>query len=291
MLKAELNSRTKMDDLSLYCAPGATYVEEMISVTENVSLRVITFKPATEQKNPTVVFVAGWITLISVWKKVLWEMTKDFTVYYIETREKISSRVKGKVNYGVEDIGGDIVTLVSHFDLKDNQFILFGSSLGASAILDCCRFLNHNPLCLVLIGPNAVFRVPRFGKVIIRFFPPRLYLIIKPVVKWYLKTFRLDIKNDYEQYEKYCNNIDAADPWKLKKAIMRLWNWEGWNLLPVINYPSLIAGASKDSLHEPENLKKMVSMMNTATYIDLETNKGTHSEKMVEEMRKYIVKL
>jgi pimeloyl-ACP methyl ester carboxylesterase len=280
-----------MEDLSQYCALGATFQEQRIAVTENISLRVISFSPANDLHNPSIIFVAGWITLISAWKKVLQEMTKDFTVYYVETREKISSRVKGKAEYGVEDIGQDIVTLISHFDLKDNQFILFGSSLGASAILDCCRFLNRNPFCLVLIGPNAVFRVPRSGKVIIHFFPPRLYLIIKPIVKWYLKTFRLDIKSDYEQYKKYCSNIDAADPWKLKKAVMKLWNWQAWDLLPAIKYPTLIVGASKDSLHEPENLKTMISMMSNAIYVDLETNKGTHSENVVEEMRKYIINL
>ena len=280
-----------MEDLFQYCAPGSTYQEEMIQVANTVSLRVFTFTPAQKTNNPPVVLVAGWITLISAWEKVIRKMTKDFTIYYIETREKISSQVRGEVEYGVEDIGKDIVTLVAHFNLQDNQYILFGSSLGASAILNCCRYLKRNPLCLVLIGPNAVFRVPRFGKIIIRFFPPRLYLIIKPVVKWYLKTFRLDIKSDYEQYEKYCGNLDTADPWKLKQAVMRLWNWQVWDLLKDIDYPTLIVGASKDSLHEPENLKKIVSMLKNATYVDLKTNKGTHSELMVEEMKKYIEKL
>ena len=280
-----------MEDLSQYCAPEAIYKEEMIPVAENVSIRVFTFSPAKKTNNPPIIFVAGWITLISAWKEVLGEMTKDFVIYYIETREKISSQITVKVEYGVEDIGKDIVSLVSYFNLQDDQFVLFGSSLGASAILNCCRFLKQAPLCLVLIGPNAVFRVPRFAKVIIRFFPPPLYLIIKPIVKWYLKTFRLDIESDYEQYKKYCGNIDAADPWKLKKAVLKLWSWEAWNLLDDIKHPTLIFGASKDSLHEPENLKRMVSMLENATYLDLETNKGTHSRAMVQEMRKYIAKL
>lgn len=280
-----------MEDLSQFCAPGATFKKEFIPVSENVSLKVISFAPPHKTENPPVVFVAGWITLISAWKIVLQEMTKDFPVYYIETREKMSSRVIGKTNYGVEEIGKDIVKLVDHFKLKAKGFILFGSSLGASAILDCCRFLDRAPLCLALIGPNAVFRVPRFGKIIIYFLPPRLFLLVKPLVKWYLKTFRLDIKSDYEQYQKYCSNIDCADPWKLKKAVMKLWSWQAWHLLPEIKYPTLIFGASKDSLHEPENLKQMVSMLPNANYLDLETNKGTHSAAVVAAMRKYIEKL
>ena len=277
-----------MDNLSACCADGAKFKEEMIPVDRDVSLRVITFTSATKTNHPPVVFVAGWISKIVGWQTVIREMTKDFHVYYIETREKISSEVKGKVEYSAEAIGKDIVTIILHLKLKNNNFILFGSSLGATAILDCCRFLEQDPLCLVLIGPNAVFRVPRFGQVIIRVFPPRLYLMIKPLIKWYLKTFRLDVRSDYAQYEKYCHALDAADPWKLKRAAIQLSKYEVWGLLGDINCPSLIVGASKDVLHEPENLKNMVSMMKHATYLDLETNARTHSEIMVEEMRKYI---
>lgn len=280
-----------MENLSDYCAPGTKYNESMIAVSENVSLRVIQFSPPKKNTNPTVVFVAGWISLIVGWKKVLQEMTKNFSIIYIETREKISSQVNGKVAYSVEAIGKDIVYLIDYFKLKDQSYIIFGSSLGATAILDCCRYLNSKPLCLILIGPNAVFRVPKWGMPIIRIFQPRCYLFIKPFVKWYLKNFRLDIKSDYAQYQKYCNSLDAADPWKLKKAVLLLSKYEVWDLLPEITYPTLIVSASKDVLHEPENLKKMAAQMKQATYLDLETNAETHSERMVEEMRKYVDRL
>ncbi len=280
-----------MENLSEYCAPDAACREEMIRVSEKVSLRVITFTPPVDRGNSQVVFVAGWISLISAWKNVLRQMTRDFKIYYLETREKISSQVDDEAQYSVEEIGKDIVSLVSYLRLKSDTYILFGSSLGATAVLDCCRFLKQSPRCLVLIGPNAVFRVPGMGKLLIRIFPPALYTIIKPLVKWYLRNFRLDIKSDYDQYLKYCNALDAADPWKLKKAVIALSRYEVWQLLEGINYPALIVGASRDTLHEPQNLKKMVSMMKNATYIDLETNKLTHSARMVDEMRQYLSQL
>jgi len=280
-----------MNDLSEFCAQGAIFKEEIVSVSDDVSLRVISFKPPVLKKNPVIIFVTGWVSLITGWQKVLLEMTKDFTVHYIETREKISSQIKGKVRFGVEDIGRDITSLLSTLNLKSQEYILFGSSLGATAILDCCRFLGRQPLCLVLIGPNAVFRIPRFAKVIIRTFPVQLYQILKPVMKWYFRTFRLDVESDYEQYQKYCNVMDAADPRKLKKAAISLGKYQVWDLLDDIEIPTLIFGASKDMLHEPENLKKMVSMMKNVTYVDLETNTGTHSKGMVEEMRRYLRKL
>jgi pimeloyl-ACP methyl ester carboxylesterase len=280
-----------MDSLSRYCAQGATCKEEMVSVSPNVSLRVITFSSSQQEQNPALVFVPGLVSLMAGWREVLLEMTKDFTVYYIETREKITSQVKGKIDYSLEAIGQEIAALVSHFSLDSRGYILFGSSLGATAILESTRFLEIDPLCLVLIGPNAVFRIPKFYRLIIRVFNPRFYLLLKPVVKWYLKTFRLDTEADYAQYEKYCQSLDAADPWKLKKAAIAFSRYKVWDLLAEVDFPTLIVGASRDTLHEPENLKKMVSMMKNAVYLDMETNKLTHSSGMVREMRKYIAQL
>ena len=280
-----------MDSLSGYCAQGAACKEEMAPVSPNVSLRVITFSPSQQNMNPALVFVPGLVSLMAGWREVLLEMTKDFTVYYIETREKITSQVKGKVDYSLEAIGQEIAALVSHFNLESRGYILFGSSLGATAILESTRFLEIDPLCLVLIGPNAVFRIPKFYRLIIRVFNPRFYLLLKPVVKWYLKTFRLDTEADYAQYEKYCQSLDAADPWKLKKAAIAFSRYKVWDLLAEVDFPTLIVGASRDTLHEPENLKKMVSIMKNAVYLDMETNKLTHSSGMVREMRKYIAQL
>ena len=277
-----------MYEITKMCSPDTKVSEEIIRVSPQIKLQVFSFKPKNENNNPVILFVAGWITLIKGWEIVLKEMTKDYQVFYVETREKISSQVTGNVGYGVEEIGQDIVALVNYFNLKDQKYILFGSSLGATSILESCLHLKESPLCLVLIGPNAVFRVPHFGKVIIRIFWPRLYLILKPFIKWYLKNFRLDIKSDYAQYEKYCANIDAADPWKLRKGAISLSKYEVWELLPKIEIPTLIFGASKDSLHTPKNLHRMVEMLPNCEYLDLETNKQTHSEIMVKEMRNFI---
>jgi pimeloyl-ACP methyl ester carboxylesterase len=280
-----------MENLIDYCAPGAKFQEVQIPVSAQVSLRVIHFTPAVATKNPVVLFVAGWISQLSAWYNIIREMSVDFEICYVETREKISSQVTGKVNFGVEEIGQDIIALVSRLELQEKRYILFGSSLGATAILDCCQSLQKKPLCQVLIGPNAVFRVPAVGKVIIRLFQPRLYMVLKPIVKWYLKTFRLDVQADMAQYRKYCAALDAADPWKLKNGAIQLSKYRVWDLLPTITIPTLIIGASKDTLHEKENLEKMVSLLPHAAYLDLETNQKTHEAGMVTEFKKYLATL
>jgi pimeloyl-ACP methyl ester carboxylesterase len=281
--------RINIMDFFMYCAPGIRIKEEWVEVSPSVSLRVLVFSPAEKSGNPDIVFVPGWISLPDAWTEVLRVLTKNFVVYYLETREKITSKIRAREEFSVEAIGKDIASVVKHYKLKG--YILLGSSLGATAVLDCCRFLSHPPLCLVLIGPNAEFRVPTLGMCLIRISHPRLYFIIKPIVKWYLRTFRLDVATDREQYEKYCRSLDGADPWKLKKAVIAFSRYSVWSALGDISYPVLVIGASKDILHEPENLKGIVKGLKNSTYRDMETNKRTHSPAMVGELREYIVNL
>jgi len=275
-------------DLTEYCFPGTDIAEEMVNISGNVSLKIITFRPPKENNNPKVLFVPGWISMIDGWKEVLIEMTKDFVVHYVETREKISSKAPNQKDFSVERIGLDLVEIVSKLNLRENNFIFFGSSLGATAILDCGRYLKTNPVCLVLVGPNAEFKIPYYGKILIKLFYPPMYNFFKPYVKWYLKTFRLDTKNDYAQYEKYSSVLDFADPWKLKKAAKGVSNYSVWNRLKEIQLPVLVIGASKDKLHSPENLKKIVDLLKFSTYVEMTTNKNTHSKEAVLEIRKYL---
>jgi len=274
--------------LDEFCAAGAMVRDEMMDVSDEVSLRVLTFTPPGKTDKPVLVFVAGWISMIDSWQKVLKELSKNYLVYYIETREKGTSHIRGKVQYGVEDVGGDVIALIRELVPADQEYFILGSSLGATAVLDFTHELEHQPLCLVLVGPNAEFRVPLWLRIVIKLFYPPFWFVLRPALKWYLRTSRMEVKADRAQYEKYCRTLDGADPWKLKSAAISLWGYDVWDKLPAIKIPVLIVGASSDKLHEPENLKKMTEMLPSASYLDLETNSGTHSVKMVEEMNKYL---
>ncbi|MBU0712436.1 alpha/beta hydrolase [bacterium] len=280
-----------MEDLTEFITRGINCKERLIAVNEQVNLQVITFKPVNDTINPAIIFVSGWISRISGWKDVLIEMSRDFPVYYIETREKNSSVIYGEVSFRVEDFARDIAAVVDALNLSDGKFILCGSSLGATSIVESCRFLKRKPLCLVLIGVNAVFYAPIIWKIMIYLFPPRFYLIMKPVIKWYLRNFRLDVHNDWTQYVKYCGNLDAANPWSLKKAALEFIRYEIWSKLPDIQIPTLLVSASKDELHDHENIQKISSMLPNSKTIDMEINSNSHSPVVVGEIRKYIGEL
>ncbi len=280
-----------MDDLTQFCAPGTRCDIQNIAVNECVTLRVITFSPPQPTDNPVIVFVPGWISLVPGWKAALIEMTRDFRIHYIETREKISSTIHGKVQFRVEDFAHDLALIIESLGLEEGEYLLCGSSLGATAIVDSCRFLKQRPRGLILIGVNAVFHIPKFWQMVVHLFPPRLYLLMKPVIKWYLRNFRLDVESDRAQYEKYCRNIEAADPWKLKKAALAFVHYAIWERLPEIEIPTLLIAATKDELHDLQNIHRIHAALANSRYLDLGTNSQTHNAAMVVELRNFVREL
>lgn len=269
-------------DYSPYTDNPASVKEYMVDVSDGVSLKVIDFSPQNVSAGrPVIFFVAGWISLISGWKEVLKVLTARHKIIYLESREKHSSIVPDvkKVSFSMERLKLDIGEIIDKAIAPSEKFVLAGSSLGASAILEYCGSQKRKPSSAVLIGPNTEFRFPKVLGSIIPAIHPSLYLAVKPLIKWYLRNFRLDKKNSKEQIEKYEKTLDCADPYKLKANALAIRNYTIWNHLGNIDIRCLILGAAKDKLHDLENMKRLMKIIPDCTYIELDSNMETHSEK------------
>lgn len=263
-----------------YTSPGTETREYYVRMTDGVRLKVIDFIPGgADRKKPVMIFIAGWISLISGWKGVLQEITPRFRTIYLETREKKSSLVPHNMNvsYSMDRLRKDIGEVIGELIPEKQEFFLAGSSLGASAILEYCSLNLRNPECAFLIGPNAEFRFPKVLGDIVPAFHPSLYFAVKPVVKWYLKNFRLDKKNAQEQVKKYENTLDEADPYKLKANALAIKNYSVWEKLGTITTPCIIFGATSDTLHDTGDLQKLIEIIPRTQYIELASNADTHS--------------
>ncbi|HNU90456.1 MAG TPA: hypothetical protein PKO25_01110 [Spirochaetota bacterium] len=280
-------------DYSEYAGEGCTVKEYHFAVSDGVALKIIDFIPKRDNdRRPVILFVAGWISAISGWTGVIKTLSAEYRTIYLETREKRSSIVprNRRVGFAMDRLAADIREAVEKLVPGRREFVMAGSSLGASAILEYLAQPGRKPLCAILVGPNAEFRFPRFLGYVIPAFPPSFYLVLKPVVKWYLRNFRLDKKNEQEQVKKYESTLDAADPYKLKYNAIAIRNYSIWHVLPEVKTPVLIIGAALDKLHGNEALNKMVGLLPRAGYRELASNKETHSEKAGELIIDFIVK-
>lgn len=268
---------------STFCDPSVRFVEEMICVSDGVSLKVIDFQPDDDDpEKPVVVFVAGWISLISGWKGFLADLTRVCRTLYVETREKKSALLPAgkKVDFTIGRMAEDLREIVARKIPSDRRFYFSGSSLGATVVLDyMTKTENRQPKSALLISPICDFPFPPWLVFIIRFVPARLYTAVRPILKWYLKYIRLDRKNEPEQVAKYAGTIDAAEPVRLKANAYAIKDYSLWDKLTLVAAPTVIIGAETDTLHGIEILEKIVARIPSAKLVLMASNKETHSAK------------
>lgn len=276
-----------VNDLSEFHAAGARSFDRMAALPNGVLLRIVTFTPDSPSQPCPVVLVPGLVSVMATFRNILVELTKDFVVHYLDTRDKSSSVIPPGSAFDVASVGSDIVEAVSYLGLEDAKYILFGSSLGATAMIDRAGDLRPPPLCMVLLEPNAIFDYPAWSLPIIRVGAP-LYRVIRPVAKWYLRTFRVNTVEDYEMYLISCRALDAADPYKLRNTILAISDYRIWDRLGSLRTPALVVSASKDTFHRHDDIVRIVAMIEKSTPCDLEIHTRTHSPELVERLREYI---
>ena len=273
-----------------YCSPGTKIQTRYLKVSNDIQLFEVRFSPKNISKYPPVVFIAGWGSFIQGWEIVLKEMTKHFEIYYIETREKGSAKHVKEQKISIQNIGDDIAKVVQLHDIDDNSFIAFGSSMGATAILDAIAENKLNPYLAVLIGPNIEFNIPRFLIIIIAVIPTQLYKFIKPFAKWYMKKKYIDMNSDSKQYHKYAYVLDNIHLGRTRRSALSFKKYSFQDKIEQIKKRILVFSGKKDILHSYEKTLDMVNRVEQATLINLETNERTHSVEMVDELRSYLNK-
>ncbi|ACL05119.1 hypothetical protein Dalk_3431 [Desulfatibacillum aliphaticivorans] len=279
---------------SPYTVPGVSFREEYVKVSDGATLKVVEFIPPEEDKSlPIMVFVAGWISMIKGWAEVLQELTPQFHTLYVETREKISADLPDFKNleFSIERMAKDVAEVVDKMIPVDRAFAYGGSSLGSTVVLDLMSQDFRQPATGLLVGPVPEFHYPAWGVPIIRYVHPSLYLVVKPVIKWYLKYFRVDRKKEPEQIAKYYGTLDAAEPARLKANALALQNYSLWDKLPNVKSPVVIIGTETDSLHGLDTLEKTVDLLPQGELALMASNKDAHSAKAGQLMVEKLLKL
>tara|TARA_Y100000994_G_scaffold226713_1_gene209808 strand:- start:83 stop:934 length:852 start_codon:yes stop_codon:yes gene_type:complete len=273
-----------------YCSQGTKIKTSYIEVSSCVQLLKIHFTPKKITNYPPVIFIPGWGSFIQGWKTVLREMSKDFEIYYLETREKGSSIHKKEQEITIENIGDDIARATALINLKDDCFIALGSSMGATAILDAIAGEKLSPSLAVLIGPNIEFNIPRFLIIILSIIPIQFYKVIRPFAKWYMKRKYIDMGSDSKQYHKYSYVLDNIHFGRTRRSALSFKKYSFKDKIEKIRKRILVFSGKKDILHNYKQTLDMVKRIENATLVNLETNDRTHSIEMVDEMRTYLKK-
>jgi pimeloyl-ACP methyl ester carboxylesterase len=277
-------------DYTAFCYKGAKYKVEYNDLMTGVELMTVVFEPPEPGGNPPVVFIPGLVSIIENFREVLIELTRSHTVYYLETREKRSARVEAGKGFTVDDIAIDIVRFAELKFAGKGPYILAGYSLGATAIIGTFSISEGRPEAVILVEPNGSFPFNGWLLALARI-AKYVYRPVKPFLKWYLRTFVIDLERDEEMYLINCRNLDTAVPERLGKAVRDLSHYHIGDASAEVCVPSLVVVASGDRFHSHAEGVAIARQIKNSLYLDMEDNRRTHSTAIALEMDRFISSL
>ena len=274
--------------------PGVQFNESRLTVEEGVSLRLYEWRPENDGGADPVLFVAGWISLVTGWAPLLEELVQSRPVYYLETREKESAEISPELmrpaGFSVSRLAMDLIEASNQLELDRDRTVLFGSSMGSNTILEALKGDRLTAKAAFIVGPNAEFHFPWWGRPLVHL-PPWVYSAAKPFVLWYLRTFRVNVREDPEQMARYVRTIRAADPERIMLSARAVIDYEAMPGLDTISSPVAVAYAASDILHCGDEVRRIVDAMPRGEAVSCPSNTYMHTAEVVADLDRFLARL
>jgi pimeloyl-ACP methyl ester carboxylesterase len=190
----------------------------------------------------------------------------------------------------VSRLAEDLVEVSNQLELDGNRTVLFGSSMGSNAILEALKGDHLKAKSAFVVGPNAEFHFPWWGRPLIHL-PPWVYSAAKPFVLWYLRTFRVNSREDPEQMARYVRTIRAADPERIMLSAQAVIDYEAMPGLETISSPVAVAYAASDTLHSEEEVGRIVDAMPRGVAVSCPSNTYMHTAEVVADLDRFLAGL
>jgi pimeloyl-ACP methyl ester carboxylesterase len=262
-----------------------------VTVEDGVSLRLYEWQPETDNSAEPILFVAGWISLVTGWIPLLENLVRTRPVYYLETREKESAKISATLmwpeSFSIPRLADDLIEVSRQFRLDRERTVLFGSSMGSNAILEALKGDRLTARGAFVIGPNAEFHFPWWGRPLV-YLPPWVYRAAKPYVLWYLRTFRVNAREDPEQMARYVRTIRAAVPQRIMLSARAVINYDAMPGLETISSPVAVAYAANDTLHGKDEIERIVAAMPNGVAVSCPSNTYMHTAAVVRDLDRFL---
>ncbi len=271
--------------------PGVAFEERWIAVQGGVRLRALQWRPAERADAAPVMFVAGWVSVLEGWLPVLRSLVRRRPVVYLETREKGTAQVDTKrlrpEEFTVARLAQDLINAADVLGADQDRAVWFGSSMGANAILEALKGGRLPGRGAFLVGPNASFKIPWWGRPLLHL-PAWSYHAIKYFVIWYVRRFRVDARAEPEQMQRYERTLHAAEPLRLKLSARAVRGYAAWPDLDTITAPVAIAYAPTDTLHSEQEVRAIVSLIPNGRAVECRSNAYMHDRRVVDDLERFI---
>jgi pimeloyl-ACP methyl ester carboxylesterase len=224
---------------------------------EGAEIRVYRMTPARPTAHRPIVFVPGWGTNPPGWFDLYTAVHDRAELWYLETREKASSRILDRrTDMGVDQAARDITRALEFLGLAGRDFVLAAACWGASQVLKGMIDGHLHAPTVVLQDPMHRLWFPRW---VLRWVSPLVPLPLLHVLRPILVNLMLgDMREPVQKARAYAF-VYGADFWKWKTSAEAARDFQLHGELGGVRDEVFVVNGTADKVHNPVHYPRIAA--------------------------------
>jgi pimeloyl-ACP methyl ester carboxylesterase len=251
-------------------APGAA--EILWIPVEGAELRVLHVLPPGPPGCRPIVLVPGWGGIPEAWHDFMKAVHERAELYYIETREKPSSRiVDRRTDMSVVQSARDLARVLESLGLAGRDYVLVAASWGSTTVLSGMVEDTLHPPTVLLADPMHALWFPKW---VLRYVSPLLPAGVLRLLRPLLANAILGDMQEPTQRARVYSFVYEADVWKWKKSAEAARDVELYGTLTGVRDEVFVLNGTADKVHDPVDYPRMCSELPRGRFLFMPTDES-----------------
>ena len=235
---------------------GPGVCREVYVPVPGAELRVYHSRPSNPTARRPIVLVPGWGTIPEGFQGFYQGVHDQAELYYLETREKNSSRIfDRKPDMSVLRSARDIQLALHALGLAGKRdFVLVGACWGASMILEGLLAGELDAPSIILADPMHTLWFPKW---VLRWISPLLPAGLVRLLRPVLRQALLGDMKESAQKQRTFAFVNSADIWKWKKSAEAARGFELFGRLHSVARELFVLNGTADKVHDQSHYPRI----------------------------------
>jgi len=260
-----------------YWEKGVT--ESFYVPVDDGEIRVFHWKPENPVSIRPVVFIPGWGVVPRNYDDYFEVMYNKVECFYIETREKGSSRIdRKKARLDLHQKAKDIADALHYLGLEgEKDFVLMAPCWGAAILMQGMYNKIISAPTIVAVDPMHTLWFPKW---ILSYVGPWLPSFLAGMLKPIFGKILLGDMEEPVQKKRATELLDQAVVWKWHHSAVQVRNYELYDIIHEIKNEVIVVNGTTDKIHDQNDYPRLARLLPNSKFIYMKTGEENRERLM-----------
>ncbi len=253
--------------------------EEIWVPVEGAEIRVLHCVPSHPVASRPIVFVPGWGVIPAGFQDFYQSVRGKAELYYVETREKGSSRIHGrKPDMSPDRSARDIGAVLEALGLRGRRdFVLAGACWGSTLVLHGLREGVLDAPTILAADPMHTLWFPKW---LLRYVAPLAPSFLLGALRWLIVFALIGDMEERTQKGRDYAFARAADPWRWKRTAQAAKDLELFRALGAVRQEVFVLNGTNDKVHDQTHFPRIANEIPRGRFLYMPTDESNRERCM-----------